>query len=225
VAADHNVALVGVRNAAQPSVNLAPTVKAAQSASTRQTSLPQQPRPPSFFSYMFGGPAPINSSSGKTVGTYDHQAGRVGMEITGAYASIAEFLHPAGFLDSLLAGGGTKATRVVTRAIEEAIERHHPHPKFLGGPSKQELVDLAKSLHVDFHRRLAAALKEAGLLRVGGKGGGTQDWAAYFAKNTGSREQALGILRRVTREFDQTNGTSISKYLDDALGLGDDAIN
>lgn len=93
----------------------------------------------------------------------------------------------------------------------------HPWPKFMGGPIKQDLARLHESLHQTLHRELAGAFKEAGLLRIGGRGGGKKDWAKYFAQNPGKRDEALTILRRVTQEFDKKNGTQIGKVLDGAL--------
>ena len=83
----------------------------------------------------------------------------------------------------------------------------------MGGPAKQDLANLPKSLHDTFHQGLAKALKEAGFPRVGGRGGGTLDWAEHFRTNPGSREDAFDILRRVTRDFDQAHGTDISSKL------------
>lgn len=71
-----------------------------------------------------------------------------------------------------------------------------------------------------FHADLGAALKKAGFPRVGGRGGGAEDWTRHFTENAGSREEAMEILRRVTRDFDKRNGTWISRYLDDALESG-----
>lgn len=224
---DHHVRSVAFRNVAQSPRAPATPMAVSRSSGPAQTRLPAQPQPPSFFSYMFGGSAPIKSSTGKTVGQYDHQAGRVGMKMTGDYANISQFIHPGDFMESVFAAtaiGGVRATKAITKAIEEGIERHHPHPRFLGGPSKQELYDLVRNMHVDFHGKLTAALKEAGFPRVGGPGGSAKNWAEYFAENAGSREKAYEILRRVTRDFDEANGTSISKHLDDILGAGDDAM-
>jgi hypothetical protein len=55
---------------------------------------------------------------------------------------------------------------------------------------------------------------------VGGKGGGTVDWAEYFRLNPQSRDEAVEILRRVTRDFDKANRTSVSRYLENELGKG-----
>ena len=108
----------------------------------------------------------------------------------------------------------------IEAGIKEAIERHHALPKFMGGRVDQELVDLYQSLHRKFHGNLADALGEAGFPRVGGKNGGAFDWGDHFAGNPGSYEKAIGRLRRVTRDFDETHGTSISPYLEKELQSG-----
>ncbi len=102
------------------------------------------------------------------------------------------------------------------KAALEAIHGHHPLPKFMGGPAKQVLVQLPKSVHDTLHQGLAKALREAGFPRVGGRGGRTLDWAEHFRTNPGSRKDAFDILRRVTRDFDQAHGTDISPRLPDA---------
>lgn len=124
-----------------------------------------------------------------------------------------DFMAGGGLAGEVVKGLGYKIGPDVVRGI---IHGHHSWPKFMGGPSKQELARLYKSLHVD----LEAALKQAGFPRVGGRGGGTQDWTEYFRLNPGKRDEAMGILQDVTREFDRKNGTKISKYLDDSLAEG-----
>jgi hypothetical protein len=55
---------------------------------------------------MFGGPAPITSPEGNVVGYYDHDAGKVGMQMTAAYAQIAPLFQPVGWMAVV----GTKAS-------------------------------------------------------------------------------------------------------------------
>lgn len=114
-------------------------------------------------------------------------------------------------------GLGYKIGPDIVRGI---IQGHHSWPMFLGGPSKQDLARLYQSIHGMFHDDLAKALKEVGFPRVGGRGGGTANWAEYFRLNPARQEEALEILQRVTREFDRKNGTKISKYLDGSLAKG-----
>jgi hypothetical protein len=132
----------------------------------------------------------------------------------------------AGALD-FMAGGGLAGEvvkelgyKIGSDVVQGIIHGHHTWPKFMGGPSKQNLARIYKSLHVDFHVDLAAALKQAGFPRIGGKGGGSVDWADFFARNPNKRDEAIAILERVTRDFDRKNGTKISKYLDESLTKG-----
>lgn len=174
---------------------------------------------PSFFSYLFGGPAPITSPGGNVVGYYDHDAGKVGLQITAAYASIASIFHPAGWMEVV----GTKAASPVIRAIDqgilEALQRHHPVPLHMGGRWLQELAPLRTSLHTDLHRMLRTAFKEVGFPKVGGKGGSKADWVAHFEANPDSYSKALEILQRVTRDFDKTRGTNVTTYLERELAM------
>jgi hypothetical protein len=132
----------------------------------------------------------------------------------------------SGALDFM--GGGGLAGEVVRGlrykigqdVVQGIIHGHHSWPKFMGGPSQQKLARLYKSLHVDFHGELAAAFKEAGFPRIGGIGGSTEDWGRFFSENSEKAEEAIAILRRVTRDFDKRNGTKISKYLDETLATG-----
>ena len=134
-------------------------------------------------------------------------------------AGALDFMGGGGLAGEVVKGLGYKIGPDVVRGI---INGHHAWPKFMGGPSKQELARLYRSLHVDFHVDLEAALKQAGFPRIGGKGGGAANWAGFFAKNVGKRDEAVAILQRITREFDRKNGTKVSKYLDDSLAKGKD---
>jgi len=127
------------------------------------------------------------------------------------------FMAGGGLAGEVVKGLGYKIGPDVVRGI---IHGHHAWPKFMGGPGKQDLARIYKSLHVDFHIDLADAFKQAGFPRIGGKGGSGVDWADFFAKNPDKRDEAIAILERVTREFDRKNGTKISKYLDDSLTKG-----
>jgi len=178
---------------------------------------PATPPPPTFFSWMFGGPAPITNPEGDVVGYYDHQAGKAGMGLTAEYAQIAPLFQPAGFMDGLIENGGARLLGAITDGIEEAVENHHTWAKFLGGPLNQETYALRKTLHRGLHAILHPALKEAGLLNVGGKGGATVDWLKHFDDVPGSREKAFEVLRRVYREFDRAHGTKLLEHLEKVL--------
>lgn len=140
--------------------------------------------------------------------------GGVAGDLTDITTGALDFMAGGGLAGQVVKGLGYKIGPDVVRGI---IHGHHAWPKFMGGPSKQELARLYQSLHVDFHVNLEAALKQAGFLRVGGRGGGTANWAEYFRLNPAREEEALEILQRVTREFDTKNGTKVSNYLDGSL--------
>ena len=176
------------------------------------------PRPSDgFFSALFGGPVPIRSPEGHIVGYYDHQAANEGLKITGAYAAVAPFFQPGSWMGDLIGQVAPKAPAVISEAIEEAISRHHPWPKYLGGPSEQELVPLRNSLHRALHSQLGAAMRKAGFPPVGGSTGSTDSWAEYFTANPRSREKAVEILRQVISDFDRVHGTSINPRLETML--------
>ena len=90
----------------------------------------------------------------------------------------------------------------------------------MGGAQNQELLRLEDSLHRRFHSLLAKAQREAGFPSVGGKSGSKTMWDKHFRLNPGSRDEAMEILRRVSREFYETNGTNISSKLPPAPKAG-----
>lgn len=138
----------------------------------------------------------------------------VAQDLTGIGAGAIDFLAGGGLAAEVLGGLGY---RIGPDFIRGVIEGHHAFPKFMGGPNKQDLARLFQSLHREFHAELSAALKKADFPRVGGQGGGTTDWAEFFKLNDGKRDEALQILRDVSRSFDRRRGTRISKSLDAAL--------
>jgi hypothetical protein len=96
--------------------------------------------------------------------------------------------------------------------VHNACNRHHPLPKFLGGDTIQDLEDLAPNVHREFHRSLAARLKQAGIpLNVGGRGGSAADWARYMTANPGSQRKAFDAVLDASRQIDQQYGTSITE--------------
>jgi hypothetical protein len=151
--------------------------------------------------------------------TWSHNIdwGGVGRDLGNITSGALDFMGVGVGAHALIKGLGLEIGPDVVRGI---IQRHHSLPKFMGGVAKQELTNLYHSLHQNLHGKLAVALKEAGFPRVGGKGGGTVDWAEYFRLNPQSRDEAVEILRRVTRDFDKANRTSVSRYLENELGKG-----
>jgi hypothetical protein len=82
-------------------------------------------------------------------------------------------------------------------AAVEAIENHHPWPKYLGGPVEQELVALPKSLHQKFHRELDEELPR------------WKGTTYYVSRSPAERQQDLQYLAKYTKEFDAEHGTKI----------------
>jgi hypothetical protein len=86
---------------------------------------PATPPLPTFFSSLFGGPVPLTSPEGHVVGYYDHQAAKAGLGITAQYAQIAPWLQPAGWIDGLIAGGGSRialsGVAPAVRAVESGL--------------------------------------------------------------------------------------------------------
>jgi hypothetical protein len=87
---------------------------------------PATPPLPTFFSSLFGGPVPLTSPEGHVVGYYDHQSAKAGLGITAQYAQIAPWLQPAGFMDGLIAGGGSRiafaGVAPAVRAVESGLK-------------------------------------------------------------------------------------------------------
>ena len=101
------------------------------------------------------------------------------------------------------------AIRAAVRRVLE--EGNHTIPRFLGGFSKQTLYKLPRSVHVEFHSLLRKKLKDAGMLKVGGKGGSAADWARYFSANPGSQRKALDAVLDASREIDYKYGTKVTE--------------
>jgi hypothetical protein len=96
------------------------------------------------------------------------------------------------------AAGMIPGAKGVARGIAaDAIHLHHAWPKYLGGPAKQDLVSLPRSLHVEYHR---------GLDKVLPKRRGT---AHYESLGPTERQQALQDLATYTKNFDAEHGTKL----------------
>ena len=113
--------------------------------------------------------------------------------------------------EQVVKGLGLKIGPSVVRGI---INGHHPFPKFMGGPARQGLFRIHRSLHDDLHRDLGKAYRELGFPKISGKGGGTDIWREYFARNPMRRDEAKNLLLRVTRDFDRKNGTKIAPHVE-----------
>lgn len=148
--------------------------------------------------------------------------GGVVKDLTEIGLGVAGFFGGVGFGGELLSALGPEAETAVAEGIAESpaakaatqeIHGHHAYPKYMGGAADGEREDLVAELHRRFHGLLAKAHREAGFPPVGGKSGSTVEWLKHFELNPGSREEAMEILRRVSREFDETYGTNISSKL------------
>lgn len=153
-------------------------------------------------------------------GAWSHNVdwGGVAKDLTKIGAGVATFFTGAGLGGELLSALGPEAETAVAEGIAEspaarAIHSHHVNPKYVGGAADGERVDLVDELHRRFHSLLGKAHREAGFPPVGGKNGSGVKWDDYYRLNPGSRDEALEILRRVSREFDERYGTNISAKL------------
>jgi hypothetical protein len=105
------------------------------------------------------------------------------------------------------------------RGPKGVIHGHHTHPMFMGGRPDQEVYDLIASFHRQFHGELTPALRNEGFPPVGGTTGGKVDWADVFNKSPEDEWKAIGILWKVSRDFDIEHGTSILPALEKELKL------
>lgn len=221
-----------VRGVAQPRAPLARPASQSRAASQPQGRHPHvsgnnagRPDPSRTEVFQRGPDGKLHPIPGwHTTGPFDFDIwarnidwGGVGSDLTSIALGALTFMQGGTIAGRIIDGLGYKIGPDIVRGI---IHGHHSWPKFMGGPNKQELARLYESIHTMLHDDLAAAFKQAGFPRIGGRGGGTKDWANYFKANAGKREEAIAILQRVTREFDRKNGTKISKYLDDTLAKG-----
>jgi len=119
------------------------------------------------------------------------------------------------FLDAL----GPGVRRAVQRGIFGPGHGHHPIPRFMGGAADQALADMAPPMHRAFHDALRTELRKAGFPPVGGTSGSAEVWLKMFKADPTKRQQAIDILKRVSRDFDVERGTSIWPNLDRELGM------
>jgi hypothetical protein len=95
------------------------------------------------------------------------------------------------------AAGMIPGAKGAARGVAEAIERHHPWSKYLGGAVKQELVALPRSLHLQFHRELDEVLPRS------------KGTAFYKSRSPTERQEDLQQFAKHTKEFDAKHGTKL----------------
>jgi hypothetical protein len=84
---------------------------------------------------------------------------------------------------------------------------HHPWPKYLLGPEKQQLYNMDKNLHETYHSRLDRYLSRTF---------GTENYMELFNSDEKIRELLEG-LREFNKYFDETFGTHTYEALEDVL--------
>jgi len=156
-------------------------------------------------------------------GVWSHNIdwGGVAKDLGNIAIGAASFMRGPGLGRDLLSALGPKAETAVADGIAEApavkaakaFHSHHPHPRYMGGADNQERVLVEDALHHELHSVLGRAHREAGFPPVGGRTGSKIMWDEHFRLNPGSYDEAMEILRRVSREFDQARGTDISSKL------------
>jgi hypothetical protein len=84
-------------------------------------------------------------------------------------------------------------------------EGHHPWPQYLGGPRRQDLLQLPEALHHQFH---------AGLDQIYARTAGSRNWQQL---NAAQQEEILQNLLAYTQDFDAMNRTGTQAALIDQL--------
>lgn len=136
--------------------------------------------------------------------------------ITGGAVTCAETLGAGCVAGVSVAGAGTAVTAVgvatagngINAAVDQLntllvgrTEGHHPWPKYLGGPSQQDLLPLSEDLHHQFH---------AGLDQIYARTAGSRNWQQL---NVAQQEEILQSLLAYTQDFDAMNGTGTQAAL------------
>lgn len=115
-----------------------------------------------------------------------------------ALAPIAAVAAEALALSTVPAGSGEdEAVARLKHDEAERTERHHPWPKYLGGAEDQELVELPRSVHIEYHRGLQQF---------------AQHWRGksyYDSMSPEARTDLFEKLSRYTEQFDEDRGTNL----------------
>ncbi len=204
----------------------APGGQTLKSAEVTSTDRPGKAPDPSRVNVFPQGPdGELNTIPGwRTTGPFDFGAWSHGIDWDGAGHDLSHIVDGVAEVEGLKAIGGTfldalgpETSNAIKRGVFGPGQGHHPIPRFIGGSADQDLADLAPPIHRAFHRDLTASLRQAGSPPVGGATGTTGIWNKLL-QDAAKKELATQILQRTTRNFDIERGTSITPYLDRALG-------
>ncbi len=149
-------------------------------------------------------------------------------------ADAASDVYSLGGASLLKIGAKELFRKVVIETVDNAIQReigispklftkavttsgigqgHHPYPKFLGGPSKQDLINLATKTHQRLHKDLIKFLKEVrtktGVNMVPGPGNSGRNIIKKVDPKT--RKKAVKDFYRKTKSKYKSSGDSFNK--------------
>ncbi|MBX3423833.1 MAG: hypothetical protein KF752_19935 [Pirellulaceae bacterium] len=114
-------------------------------------------------------------------------------------ASIPGFGDAAKLAKMAAAGGGAgiAAAVALSKLNKATTELHHAWPKYLGGPLKQDLVEMPKALHQLYHSGLDKILP--------------RQWGKNYFDNLSAtgRAQLAADLAAYTKAFDLKHGTNL----------------
>jgi hypothetical protein len=188
---------------------------------------PATPPLPTFFSSMFGGPVPLTDPEGHIVGYYDHQAAKAGLGITAQYAQIAPWLQPAGWIDGLIAGGGSRIALGVAPAVR-AVENGLKGPlNFLDREAWQRGAQKAAQALTDGEKNALRAAARAKFARANGISASEMqaevhhseplEWAHLKPDADPNRLANLWGLRKEAHALPTREWTAFAKSLEDRL--------
>jgi len=80
----------------------------------------------------------------------------------------------------------------------EQFHRHHPWPKYLGGPEEQILERLPRSLHEEYHRGIDQFAKRS-----------PRGTKSFENLSPAARKKIFEQILEYTKEFDAKHGTGL----------------
>jgi hypothetical protein len=101
-----------------------------------------------------------------------------------------------------VAGAGSATASYITA---NPINKHHPWPKYLGGPENQPLLTLPRDLHEKYH---------AGLDKIFSRYNGSLEWDELTAAR---QQEILTKLADYNMKFDRDYGTNTTQAFYEAL--------